>query len=620
MSAAHPGGTSSVSSSIIDWIYEVHKRFEAVWKTAGPLHEPPRIEEYLGDSTEPRRSALLVELIPLDLFYRRRRGDTPRAEEYLARFPTLDPAWLTSVLGERSTAEVSSVPSIADLSTGTDLHAAERITDRQPALPADRIAGGLLFGGYELFEKLGQGGMGVVYRARQRSANRIVALKLIRADRLHDLPADRRQQWLTRFQTEAQAAARIEHDHVVAVYEVGEIDGTPFYSMRYVPGQSLADILRAGPVTSAQAAGYLEPVARGVHCAHEQGILHRDLKPANILVDAGGRPYVTDFGLAKCLEAVQEMTRTGDLVGTPPYMSPEQARDSANVTAACDVYSLGATLYALLTGRPPFQAATVRETLEQVRSQEPVPVRRLQPTCPRDLETICLKCLQKEIDRRYSSAEALAEDLRRFQAGEQIHARPVGPGERVTKWVRRRPALAGMAALLVAVSAVALGFILWDWREAVRLRGIADEKTGIAKEKAEGETRALGRVKEELENTERSLGRGNVLLAQTAFEAEWQTASEEGGGGWGSARVTGQLPGCDPSHMGMGLPEPYLSGGPIYPVRTYPRSLKRVLEPRQQTPGQRWGRDGESVGRGQRAGNPHPPRTHLLGQRRELEP
>src|SRR5262249_50607052 len=184
-------------------------------------------------------------------------------------------------------------------------------------------------------------------------------------------------------------------------------------------------------VTSDQAAAYLEPVARAVHCAHELGILHRDLKPANILVDASNRPYVTDFGLAKSLEAAQGMTHTGDLVGTPSYMSPEQARDSAHVTAASDVYSLGATLYALLTGRPPFQAATALETLELARSQEPVPVRQLQPNCPRDLETICLKCLQKEPQNRYGSAQDLGEDLRRFQERKPIVARPVGRLEKV---------------------------------------------------------------------------------------------------------------------------------------------------------------------------------------------
>jgi WD40 repeat protein len=466
--------------SIVVWVDEVSKRFEDAWKAAPTPDATPRIEDYLDNAPEPRRSALLRELILLDLEYRRRRNDTPRAEEYLACFPTLHAAWLTSLFGERNPADVPSTPSLADVSTGTDLQAPERPTDRQPA---DRAAGGSLFGDYELFEKLGVGGMGVVYRARQRSANRIVALKLIRADRLHDLPAEARQQWLTRFQTEAHAAARIEHDHVVAVYEVGEIGGTPFYSMRFVPGQSLADLLRTGPVTSDQAAAFLEPVARAVHCAHELGILHRDLKPGNILVDARGRPYVTDFGLAKSMEAAQEMTHTGDLVGTPSYMSPEQTRDSAHVTAASDVYSLGATLYALLTGRPPFQAATPLDILEQVRSQEPVPVRQLQPKCPRDLETICLKCLQKEMDRRYSSAEALAEDLRRFQAGEPVRARPVSRRERVLKWGRRQPHLAAGAALLVFVFLAGFGGVTWQWGRAE-----AERRTAIERAEAERRT------------------------------------------------------------------------------------------------------------------------------------
>jgi serine/threonine-protein kinase len=211
-----------------------------------------------------------------------------------------------------------------------------------------------VLGDYELLGQVGRGGMGVVHRARQRSVNRIVALKVIRPDLLDGLPPEQQANVRERFRTEAQAAAQIEHEHVVTVYEVGEAAGCLYYSMRYVQGQSLADVLGNGPVSNHQAAAYLEPIARAVHCAHGRRILHRDLKPRNILVDREGRPYVADFGLAKSLESARDLTHSGDCLGTPSYMAPEQAQGAAHATAASDVYSLGATLYALLTGRPPF--------------------------------------------------------------------------------------------------------------------------------------------------------------------------------------------------------------------------------------------------------------------------
>jgi serine/threonine-protein kinase len=309
-----------------------------------------------------------------------------------------------------------------------------------------------LLGDYELLEQLGRGGMGVVYRAHQRSANRVVALKLIRSDRLESMSPDKRREWLERFRTEAQATSRIDHEHVVTVYEVGVVNGCPFYSMRYVQGRSLADFLRDGPIPSREAAHYMEMVARAVHAGHSHGILHRDLKPRNILVDARGRPFVTDFGLAKWPEGPQDLTHTGDWLGTPSYMSPEQAQDAARVTAASDVYSLGATLYALLAGRPPFQAATVAETLYQVKYLEPVPPRQLNPAIDQDLETITLTCVHKEPERRYPTAVAMAEDLRRYLQNEPIQARPIGTCDRVRRWCRRPERMrdAGIFSLIVA--------------------------------------------------------------------------------------------------------------------------------------------------------------------------
>src|SRR5262249_8227108 len=323
-----------------------------------------------------------------------------------------------------------------------------------PAAP-EAVVGSVL-GDYELLEKLGVGGMGVVFKARQRKAGRIVALKMVRSRAAEDLPPGKYQEWLERFRREALLAARVEHDDIVTVYEVGESQGQPFYSMRYIEGRSLSQIIRQGPLAERRAAALVERVARAVHHAHQRGVLHRDLKPGNILVDASDRPFVADFGLAKWLEGTRGVTDTGSCLGSPPYMSPEQVQDSARVLVESDVYSLGATLYDMLVGRPPFQAARVAETLEQVLHKAPVPPRHLNPAIDRDLETITLKCLHKDPHRRYRTALELADDLRRYLHGEPIVARPVGPVERLWRWGRRNPLVASLAA---AVTLLALALL-----------------------------------------------------------------------------------------------------------------------------------------------------------------
>jgi serine/threonine protein kinase/Tfp pilus assembly protein PilF len=301
--------------------------------------------------------------------------------------------------------------------------------------------------GYEILGELGRGGMGVVYKARQTRLNRLVALKMILAAE-HAGPTQ-----VARFHGEVEAVASLQHPNIVQIYEVGEHNGRPFCSLELMDGGGLDKKLAATPQPPREAAALAETLARAVEAAHRQGIIHRDLKPANVLLSRDGTPKVSDFGVARRLDTPSGQTQSGALIGTPSYMAPEQADGKLRLMGpATDVYALGAILYELLAGRPPFRAATLGETLEQVRHQEPVPVRQLQPKVPRDLETICLKCLQKEPTRRYASAAALADDLRRFLDDQPIMARPVRAWERALMWARRRPAV----ATLMAVSALSL--------------------------------------------------------------------------------------------------------------------------------------------------------------------
>ena len=296
------------------------------------------------------------------------------------------------------------------------------------------------FGEYELLEEIARGGMGIVYRARQISLNRLVAVKLLLSGPLASSTD------LQRFRAEAEAAANLQHPNIVAIHEVGEHAGQPFFSMDYVEGACLSELVREHPLPAPRAAGYVKMIAEAIQYAHERGVLHRDLKPSNVLIDHAGQPRIIDFGLAKRLSPEppfssihDPLTTTGQVLGSPNFIPPEQAAGKRGaVGRRSDIYSLGAILYHLLTARPPFVAATAHEVVDQVLNTEPVGPRSLNPSVPRDLETICLKCLEKEPLRRYRSAQELADELGRFLRGDPIQARPVGPLGHFWRWCRRK--------------------------------------------------------------------------------------------------------------------------------------------------------------------------------------
>ncbi|HEX2473934.1 MAG TPA: protein kinase, partial [Lacipirellulaceae bacterium] len=366
--------------------------------------------------------------IPLDADYRRLAGEFPLLDDYMSQFTGLDPTVLAHSFGDegdRSPLPAANAESLPN--------AVDRVPQR--------------FGDYELLSEAGRGGMGVVFKARERRLNRIVALKMILAGRLAD------KAHVERFYTEARAAARLQHPGIVPVYEADEQDGQHFLAMAFVEGSDLAELVRGGPLAPAQATTIIQSAAEATHYAHQQGVIHRDLKPQNILIDHDGRPHITDFGLAKDARAGGATTTTGMVLGTPNYMAPEQITGRPeNIGPAADVYSLGATLYHLLTGQPPFRAAGPIEALNNLVDREPAPPRSLNPTIPKDLETICLACLRKNPQRRYHSAGELARDLERWLNREPIRARRVTRREKVWLWCRRKPAFASLIVTLVAVS------------------------------------------------------------------------------------------------------------------------------------------------------------------------
>jgi WD40 repeat protein len=429
------------------------------WRAGERVPAERYLERYPALRADPDAA---IDLVYNEFLLREQLGETPDPDEFLRRFPEY-----AAVLGPQIALHRAMAESVAPTVMGP-----ERSED-----PDERPRAA----GYEILGEVGRGGMGVVYKARQVSLNRTVALKLLLAGS-HAGP-----EAVRRFHAEAEAVARLQHPNIVQVYDHGDEAGHPFLALEYVEGGTLAGRTAGVPQEPGYAAGVVQTLAAAVQHAHARGLVHRDLKPANVLVSAEGVLKITDFGLVKWLDPTGaggdgERTRTGTVVGTPAYMSPEQAAGGREVGPATDVYALGAVLYDLLVGRPPFEGDGVLEVLRRVVEEMPVPPRRLRPEVPRDLETICLKCLHKEAAQRYASAGSLAGDLQRFLADEPIQARPVGRGERLWRWCRRNPALAavsGSAALALAtVLALSAGFAVHARLAADRLRVALDSAEG----------------------------------------------------------------------------------------------------------------------------------------------
>ncbi len=474
MREASPSRDETLPAELARRVDGVCTRFEIAWRDGGQ----PLIDDFLGDSAQPERATLLAELILVDLHYRRLRGESHEPGWYDRQFPGLDSAWLAGAFETQASGCAVSPEVCLQLDTqGSTSSGSKRPLPRLLIARDSPPVSSRSFGDFELIREIARGGMGVVYLALQVSLKRHVALKMI----LAGVHADARQ--LARFQAEAEAVARLQHPHIVQIYEVGEHDGCPYVSLEYIAGGSLAQRIAGKPQPPRASAQLAETLARAVHHAHQQGIIHRDLKPANVLlanpaarlslrdVEQGTAvtddlrcmvPKITDFGLAKCLDDEPGQTRSTAILGTPNYMAPEQASgDSKRVGPATDVYALGGILYELLTGRPPFIAPTPLETAQLASAGDLVSPRTLQPNLPVDLETICLRCLERDAGRRYASALSLAEDLRRYASDRPILARRTGVFERGWRWCRRNPAVATLMASVSALLVMSIIAAVW---------------------------------------------------------------------------------------------------------------------------------------------------------------
>jgi eukaryotic-like serine/threonine-protein kinase len=446
------------------------------------------------------------ELVYGEYLVRELLGEAPKLDEFLWRFPRF---------AERLRRQLNLHHALAaDETAGEpDLPGETPAADKETSSTAPDLPG------YHLEGELGRGGMSVVYLARQVALNRLVALKVIRARIYADAAI------AARFRDEAEAAARFQHPNIVQVYEVGEFEGLGYLVLEYVAGGSLEQKLAGTPQPPRESAHTIEDLARALHYAHQRGIIHRDLKPANVVLTADGLPKVTDFGLAKLLERDGGLTQTGDIIGTPSYMAPEQAQGTpSDATPATDVYALGAILYEMLTGRPPFKGATPLSTLSQVAGHEPVAPGKLQRHTPRVLETICLKCLEKEPRKRYVSALDLADDLRRFLENRPIQARRISIPELCWRWCRREPVKAGLVAALVCAFCAGVAGVAIQWRRA--------------EDKARAESLARARAEQEQRRALDNLYFSRIAQARL----EWRLNNV--------GRMKQLLDNCDPARRG----------------------------------------------------------------------
>jgi WD40 repeat protein len=552
-------------------VTEIVERFEATWQRG----QRPSLAEYLP-ADGPERHLALVKLVHVDLARRLQAGEAVRVEAYLGSYPELahDPAIVVDLLAlewrlrrgqevyldldeyrrrfpqhggaleERlqiaADGRAAAEPTLP--SAGPMPISQAKTLPCEPVHAAAAVEPGPSVPGYEILSELGRGAMGVVYEAWQVRLKRRVALKMILAG------AHVGEQGLARFRAEAETVARLQHPNVVQIHEVGRHAGLPFLCLEFCAGGSLEKQLAGKPLPPRDAARLVQTLAGAMEAAHRAGVVHRDLKPANVLLASGGReppedseslggshlplagyiPKITDFGLAKQLDAGTGRTQSGAILGTPSYMAPEQAGgQSKEVGPPADVYALGSILYECLTGRPPFKAATAVDTLLQVLSEEPVPPRQLEPQTPADLETICLKCLQKDPRKRYASAAALAEDLRRFLAGEPIAARPVGPLERLLKWVKRRPAAAALlsVSVLMALALVGGGVSLFYSGRLQEALGEAEGQRDLAQQQREEAQRQRAIAEQEREAAQKQRQIADHL-AQVAQEQREEAARQ----------------------------------------------------------------------------------------------
>ena len=469
--ARDSSSNSGIPLDAVRRIDELCDGFEAALR-AGRRIDPATL---VNEVTEAARGDLIRNLLSLDLEYADPAAGAEVISTWLRRFPGYrdvieklaakrkpasgavppkSPAGEVTVTAPNPVCESTLVPE--ETRIGAPAVGPEHDdTYRLAAAPTQK------FGDYELLEEIARGGMGVVYRARQVSLNRIVVLKMILAGNLASATD------VERFYSEARAAGDLQHPNIVVIHEVGQHDGQHFFSMDYVDGPSLADTRVDGTWPPREAARLVRQIARAIHYAHTRGIIHRDLKPRNVLLTPDGQPRVTDFGLAKRLHGTSGLTASGQILGTPSFMSPEQARGKVRgVGPRSDVYSLGAILYSLLTGRAPFSGSNPIEVIKRVIERDPTPPRRLKPQLDKDLETITLKCLQKDPDERYSSARELAEDLGRFLKNEPIRARPAGRSEKLWRWCRRKPLVASLIAatgllLVLLLVTLSIAWALW---------------------------------------------------------------------------------------------------------------------------------------------------------------